>query len=148
MISDWQLPATREELVNQLLVRNAPTAMIAVVERLPSERYESMETLRADLEEISSLDISEIKGTSYEELLELVVRNVGDVDHATKATYHAVVSSVIAGVRQQGKVSSSELGELQTRLEAAFADLRRPMSETYNYEAPRDPKFDLPGKED
>lgn len=147
MISDWQLPATREELVNQLLVREAPTAMIAVIERLPSEHYESMETLRADLDEISRLDISEIQGTTYEELLELVVRNVGDVDHATKATYHAVVASVIAGVREQGKVEASELRDLGTRLEASFADLRRPMSETYNYEAPRDPKFDLPGKE-
>jgi hypothetical protein len=37
---------------------------------------------------------------------------------------------------------------LHDRLLASYAELRRPMSETYDYNAPRNPNFDLPGSTD
>lgn len=142
-----RFPATREELVNQLLVKGAPISLVSVFERLPSGSYESESELRRDVNEISTLDAQEIAGAStFEDLLAIVRRNVGDVDHASKALYGRVVDAVIEGAREQGSLLDSEIRQMRDRLLAGYADLRRPMSETYDYDAPRNPNFDLPSE--
>ena len=144
-VSNVQLPATREELVNQLLVYETPPTIVSVFHRLPRDRYESRDDLSRDVEEISALDIKEIgEARTFEDLLAIVHRNVGDIDHATKALYDRVVDGVIEGAREQGNLSDNEVREMHDRLLGSYADLRKPMSETYDYNAPRNPNFDLP----
>lgn len=140
-------PVTREELVNSLLVDEAPARTISVVHRLPGEVYESAEDLHRDFDEISTLDAEEVgQARTFEDLLAIVRKNVGDVDHATKALYDRVVDGVVEGAREHGNLPETEIRAMHDRLLGSYADLRRPMSESYNYDAPRDPKFDLPGK--
>ena len=138
-------PVTKEELINGLLVRDAPGRMIALVERLPRERYEDRQAVRRDLEEIDRVHAREVAGArSYEELLDVVLRNVGDIRYATKQTYNRVVQRVVHIAQQQGTLAGSDAPAMTQRLEAAFADLRGTMPEVYDEEAPIDPHDDLP----
>ena len=59
-------PVTKEELINGLLVRRAPSRMIAVVERLPRDRYDDRHALRRDLEEIAHVHAREVAGARAE----------------------------------------------------------------------------------
>jgi hypothetical protein len=146
LLAKVRFPVTREELVNQLLVSNAPVSLVSVLERLPADTYQSQDDLKRDVDEISTLDAQEVgNARSYEDLLAIVRRNVGDVDRVSKALYDRVVDAVIEGARQQGNLSNSEIRGMHDRLLASYAELRKPMSETYNYEAPRNPNLDLPG---
>ncbi|MEX2237361.1 MAG: DUF2795 domain-containing protein [Dehalococcoidia bacterium] len=138
-------PVSKEELINKMLVDRAPASILATYDRLPANQYESLERLRADVEEISRLDISEVAGAkTFEQLLEVVRRNVGDVDHVTKAGYLRVVGAVVEAAKTQGGIASGDLAQIRQKLEAAYVDLRRPMSESYNYDAPRNPNYGLP----
>ena len=148
-VASVRFPVTREELVNQLLVNNAPVSLVSLFERLPAGAYESEDQLRSDVDEISTLDAQEIgQARTFEDLLAIVRRNVGDVDHASKALYDRVVDAVIQGARQRGNLPEAEIRRMHDRLLASYADLRRPMSETYDYDAPRNPHFDLPERPD
>jgi hypothetical protein len=142
-------PASKEELINGLLVRNAPARMVALVERLPQARYDSRHHLRQDLEEVSRVHAREVGAArTYDEFLAVVLRHVGDVHHATKEAYNRVVEHVIHIAQQQGTLDRAESRTMQARLEAAFADLRGTMSEVYDYQAPIDPHGDLPRTRD
>jgi AcrR family transcriptional regulator len=142
-------PASKEELINGLLVRNAPARMVALVERLPQARYDSRRHLRQDLEEVSRVHAREVApARTYDDFLAVVLRHVGDIHHATKDAYNRVVEHVIHIARQQGTLDSAESRTMQERLEAAFADLRGTMSEVYDYRAPIDPHGDLPRTQD
>ena len=62
--------------------------MIAVVERLPRDRYDDRQALRRDLEEMAHVHAREVAGArTYDEFLAVVLRHVGDVRHATKDAY-------------------------------------------------------------
>lgn len=138
-------PVTKKELINGLLVRRAPSRMIAVVERLPRDRYDDRHALRRDLEEIAHVHAREVAGArTYDEFLAVVLRHVGDVRHATKDAYNRVVEHVIHIAQQQGTLTSTEARTMQERLDAAFADLRGTMSAVYDERAPIDPHRDLP----
>jgi hypothetical protein len=144
-VSQIAFPATKEELINGLLVRNAPGRMVALVERLPQARYDSRQRLRQDLDEVSQVHAQEVApARSYDDFLAVVVRHVGDVGHTTKEAYNQVVEHVIHVAQQQGTLDSAESRAMQQRLEAAFADLRGTMSDVYDYGAPVDPHGDLP----
>ena len=54
-VSHIAFPASKEELINGLLVRDAPARMVALVERLPRDRYEHRHQLREDLEKKAHL---------------------------------------------------------------------------------------------
>jgi hypothetical protein len=124
-----RFPVTREELVNQLLVSNAPVSLVSLFERLPAGAYETEDALRRDVDEISTLDAQEIgEARTFDELLAIVRRNVGDVDHASKALYDRVVDAVIQGARERGNLADSEIRQLHDRLLASYAELRRPTS--------------------
>jgi hypothetical protein len=141
-------PATKEELINGLLVGNAPGRMVALVERLPQVRYDDRARLRQDLDEVSQVHAREVASArSYDEFLALVLRHVGDVAHTNKQAYNGIVEHVIHIARQQGTLDADEGRAMQQRLEAAFADLRGTMSEVYDYRAPVDPRRDLPRTE-
>jgi hypothetical protein len=144
-VSHIAFPASKEELINGLLVRNAPARMVALVERLPQSRYDSREQLRADLEEVSRVHAREVReARTYDEFLAVVLRHVGDVRHTTKDAYNRVVEHVIHIAERQGTLDSAEARAMHQRLEAAFADLRGTMSEVYDDRAPIDPHRDLP----
>lgn len=144
-ISHVAFPATKEELINGLLVQNAPARMVALVERLPQSRYDSRPQLREDLEEVARVHAREVKAArSYDDFLAVVLRHVGDVRHTTKEAYNRVVEHVIHIAREQGTLDGAEARAMQQRLDAAFADLRGSMSEVYDYRAPIDPHGDLP----
>jgi hypothetical protein len=144
-VSHIAFPASKEELINGLLVRNAPARMVALVERLPQSRYDSREQLRADLEEVSRVHAREVRvARTYDEFLAVVLRHVGDVRHTTKDAYNRVVEHVIHIAERQGTLDSAEARGMEQRLEAAFADLRGTMSEVYDDRAPIDPHRDLP----
>jgi Protein of unknown function (DUF2795) len=148
-VSHIAFPATKEELINGLLVKNAPGRMVALVERLPQARYESRRHLREDLEEISRVHASEVApARTYDDFLAVVLRHVGDVGHTTKEAYNRVVEHVIRIAQRQGTLDSDAASAMQQRLEAAFADLRGTMSEVYDYQAPIDPRGDLPRTQD
>ena len=144
-VSHIAFPASKEELINGLLVRDAPARMVALVERLPGNRYDSRRHLREDLEEVSRVHAREV-GTArtYDEFLAVVLRHVGDVRHTTKEAYNRVVEHVIHISQQQGTLIGAEARAMQQRLDAAFADLRGTMSEVYDDRAPIDPHGDLP----
>jgi hypothetical protein len=119
--------------------------MIAVVERLPRDRYDDRHALRRDLEEIAHVHAREVAGArTYDEFLAVVLRHVGDMRHATKDAYNRVVEHVIHIAQQQGTLTSTEARTMQERLDAAFADLRGTMSAVYDERAPIDPHCDLP----
>jgi AcrR family transcriptional regulator len=144
-VSHITFPASKEELINGLLVRDAPARMVALVERLPRDRYDSRHQLREDLEEVARVHAREV-GTAhtYDEFLAVVLRHVGDVRHTTKEAYNRVVEHVIHLAQQQGTLNGTQARAMQQRLDAAFADLRGTMSEVYDYQAPIDPHGDLP----
>jgi hypothetical protein len=147
-ISHIAFPASKEELVNGLLVRDAPARMVALVERLPQDRYDSRHQLRQDLEEVAHVHAREVEtARTYEDFLGVVLRHVGDVRHTTKEAYNRVVEHVIHIARQQGTLSSADARVMEQRLDAAFADLRGTMSEVYDDRAPIDPHGDLPRTE-
>jgi hypothetical protein len=144
-VSHIAFPASKEELINGLLVRNAPARMVALVERLPRSRYASRRQLRDDLAEVSRVHALEVRAArTYDEFLALVLRHVGDVRHTTKDAYNRVVEHVIHIAQQQGALDSAAAHAMQQRLEAAFAALRGTMSEVYDDRAPIDPHGDLP----
>ena len=148
-VSHIVFPASKEELINGLLVRNAPARMVALVERLPQDNYDSRRHLRQDLEEVSRVHAREVApARTYDDFLAVVLRHVGDIHHATKDAYNRVVEHVIHVARQQGTLDRAESRTMQERLEAAFADLRGTMSEVYDYRAPIDPHGDLPRTQD
>jgi hypothetical protein len=144
-LSHIEFPVTREELINGLLVRDAPGRMIALVERLPKARYHERAEVRRDLVEIDQVHARELAGArSYEELLAVVLRNVGDVRYATKETYNRVVQRVIHVAQQQGTLGPAEARAMELRLDATFADLRGTMPEVYDERVPTNPHDDLP----
>jgi AcrR family transcriptional regulator len=148
-VSHIVFPASKEELINGLLVRNAPARMVALVERLPQARYDSGRHLREDLEEVSRVHAREVApARSFDDFLALVLLHVGDIHHATKEAYNRVVEHVLHIARQQGTLDGAQSRTMQERLEAAFADLRGTMSEVYDYQAPIDPHRDLPRAKD
>ncbi|HEX6509081.1 MAG TPA: DUF2795 domain-containing protein [Chloroflexota bacterium] len=147
-VSHIVFPATKEELVNGLLVRNAPARMVALVERLPQTRYDSRPHLRQDLDEVSRVHAREVApARTYDDFLAVVLRHVGDVRHTTKESYNRVVEHVIHIAQQQRTLSNAEARTMQLRLDAAFADLRGSMTEVYDNSAPIDPHRDLPRTE-
>jgi hypothetical protein len=138
-------PATKEELINGLLARGAPGRMVALVDRLPGDRYDSLRQVREDLEEISKVHAREVApARTYEDFLAVVVRHVGDIRHVTKDRFNRVVAHVIHIAEQQGTLDRTGAEAMRQRLEAAFADLRGTMSEVYDFNAPINPGEDLP----
>lgn len=148
-VSHIAFPSTKEELINGLLVRDAPGRMVALVERLPRSRYDSLQQLRQDLAEVAQVHAQEVEpARTYEEFLAVVIRHVGDVDHTSKDAYNRVVEHVIHIAQRQGTLNAADGHAMQQRLEAAFAELRGTMSEVYDYQAPVDPRGDLPRNRD
>lgn len=144
-VSHLDFPLTREELINGLLVRDAPGRMIALVERLAESRYNTREDLRRDLTELSQVHAREVEpARSYDDFLAVVRRHVGDVTYATKEEYNRVVENVVHIAQQQGTLDRTGADQMQQQLEGAFAHLRGAMSEVYDYQAPIDPHADLP----
>jgi len=144
-VSHLDFPVTKEELINGLLVRDAPGRMVALVERLPQDRYDTRRQLRQDLEGVSQVHAREVAGArTYDEFLAVVLRNVGDIRHTSKESYNRVVAHVIHLAGRQGTLNQAESHAMQQRLEAAFADLRGTMTDVYDYRAPVDPYADLP----
>jgi hypothetical protein len=144
-VAHLEFPVTKEELINGLLATGAPGRMVALVERLPEDRYDSRLDLRNDLEEVSRVHAREVApARTYDEFLRLVIRHVGDVQHTTKDAYNRVVEHVIHVAEQQGTLDSATAQQMRQRLEAAFADLRGTMSEVFDDRAPVDPRDDLP----
>jgi hypothetical protein len=138
-------PTTKEELINGLLSNDAPGRMVALVERLPDDRYKSLGDLLRDLEEVSKIHAREVASArTYEDFLAVVLRHVGDVQHSTKDAFNRVVAHVIQVAERQGTLKGAPAREVEQRLMAAFADLRGTMSEVYDDQAPIDPRDDLP----
>ncbi|HLJ66527.1 MAG TPA: hypothetical protein VKX16_04120 [Chloroflexota bacterium] len=142
-------PVSKEELINGLLVSDAPARMVALVERLPLDRYESRPQLRQDLHEVSRVHAREVApARSYDEFLAVVLRHVGDVRHTTKEAYNRVVEHVVDIAERQGTLSGAAGRAMRQQLEAAFADIRGSMSAVYDDRAPVDPRGDLPNSAD
>jgi hypothetical protein len=138
-------PVTKEEIINGLLTSSAPGRMVALVERLPEDRYSSREHLRHDLEEVSRVHAREVAmAHTYDDFLGVVIRHVGDMRHTSKDAYNRVVAHVIHIAEFQGTLDDTGAQQMQQRLEAAFADLRGTMSEVFDDRAPVDPHDDLP----
>ena len=138
-------PTTKEELINGLLIGSAPARMVALVERLPRDRYDSLQHLRRDLEEVARVHAREVApARTYDDFLAVVIRHVGDVRHTTKDAYNRVVAHVIHIAERQGTLDRASAHQMQQRLEAAFSDLRGTMSEVYDDRAPINPRDDLP----
>ncbi|HEY8686557.1 MAG TPA: hypothetical protein VIO57_13210 [Chloroflexota bacterium] len=148
-VSNIILPVTKEELINGLLVNDAPGRMVALVERLPQDRYDDHQDLRRDLVEVSHVHAREVApARSYDDFLAVVIRHVGDVRHATKEAYNGVVEHVVHIAQQQGNLDAESARAMQQRLEAAFAELRGTMTEVEDDRAPIDPRGDLPRTRD
>jgi hypothetical protein len=144
-ISHVVFPATKEELINGLLVNNAPARMVALVERLPRDRYLHRQELRTDLEEVSRVHAAEVvQAQTYEDFLAVVLRHVGDVRHVTKEAYNRVVDHVIHIAERQGTLDARAARKMRERLDAEYAELRGSMSDVYDYQAPINPRADLP----
>ena len=144
-VSHLAFPAAKEELINGLLAGQAPVRMIALVERLPRDRYADLQSLREDLEEVSRVHASEVSpARTYDDFLAVVIRHVGDLQHTTKDAYNRVVAHVIHIAEQQDILDEASAQAMRQRLEAAFADLRSTMSEVYDDRAPIDPRNDMP----
>ena len=148
-VSHIAFPAGKEELINGLLVRNAPGRMVALVERLPKDKYDTLRHLREDLEEVSRVHAREVAAArTYDDFLAVVLRHVGDVRHTTKDAYNRVVAHVIHIAQMQGTLKAPDSRVMEQRLDAAFADLRGTMTDVYDYQAPVDPHQDLPKTRD
>jgi hypothetical protein len=148
-VSHIAFPVTKEELINGLLVRNAPGRMIALVERLSLDSYDSQQHLRQDLEEVSVVHAREVaQARTYDDFLAVVLQHVGDIRHTTKEAYNRVVAHVIHIAQGQGTLNATDSHAMQQRLEAAFADLRGSMSSVYDDGAPIDPHKDVPRTND
>lgn len=144
-VSHIAFPATKEELINGLLVRDAPARMVALVERLARDRYDSREQLRADLHEVANVHAREVApARSYEDFLKVTLLHVGDVRHTTKEAYNRVVDNVIHIAERQGTLDQAAARAMRLRLDAAYADLRGSMTDVYDDRAPIDPHGDLP----
>ncbi|MGI8827177.1 MAG: DUF2795 domain-containing protein [Chloroflexota bacterium] len=144
-LSHVGFPASKEELINGLLARNAPGRMIALVERLPQDHYQGQRDVRHDLEEVSHVHSQEVApARTYDDFLAVVLRHVGDIHHTSKEAYNRIVEHVIHIAEQQGTLDRSDARAMEQRLDAAFADLRGTMSEVYDYRAPINPRQDLP----
>ncbi|HZT95455.1 MAG TPA: DUF2795 domain-containing protein [Chloroflexota bacterium] len=140
-----RFPVTKEELINGALAENLPGDRIALIERLPRPEYQNREQLNADLEEIAKVTAAEVDpADTYADYLELVIRNVGDVSHATKDTFNRVVEAVLEEARREGRLSDQEAASMRLHLDAAFANLRGSMSEVTDDTASIDPEDDLP----
>ncbi|HVC83076.1 MAG TPA: hypothetical protein VNL35_21520 [Chloroflexota bacterium] len=138
-------PTTKEELINGLLVRDAPGRMIVLVERLAQDSYGSADDLRRDLEEVSRIHAGEVApARTFDDFLSIVVRHVGDVQHVTKDAFNRVAAHVVQIAQDQGNLDSGEGQGMLLRLDAAFADLRQSMTKVYDDHAPIDPHKDLP----
>ncbi len=138
-------PVTKEELINGLLLGDAPGRLIALAERLPQARYEHRSNLRQDLTAIDHLHATEIAGAhTYDQLLAVVLHHVGDIRHTTKDSYNRLVDRVIHIAERQGTLSADEARGIALRLIGAFADLRGTMDEVYDDKAPVNPRDDLP----
>jgi hypothetical protein len=119
--------------------------MVALVERLPQDRYDSRRHLRQDLEEVSHVHAQEVAlARTYDDFLAVVLRHVGDIRHTTKDAYNRIVAHVIHLAQEQGTLEGTDSRAMQQRLEAAFSDLRGSMSAVYDELAPVDPHEDLP----
>jgi hypothetical protein len=138
-------PATKEELINGLLVNDAPGRMVALVERLPRDRYQDRQELREDLEEVSRVHADEVaQARTYDDYLAVVLRHVGDVRHATKEAYNRVVDHVVHIAVRQHMLDERSARQMRERLDAEYAELRGSMSEVYDNQAPINPRADLP----
>jgi hypothetical protein len=145
LIDRVQYPVTKEELINALLTESAPTHEVALADRLPQARYQSKREIEDDLEEISRVHEAEIAAAeTFEDYLQQVVRHVGDVTHTTKSDYNRVVERIVNIALSLGKLSAGEAHDMRVRLEAAFADVREPMTAVEDPSAPVDPTQDLP----
>ena len=121
-VSNIIFPVTKEELINGLLVNDAPGRMVAVVERLPEDRYDNRQDLRRDLAEVSHVHAREVSpARSYDDFLAVVIRHVGDVRHTTKEAYNGVVEHVVHIAQQQGNLDAESARAMQQRLEAALS---------------------------
>jgi len=140
-----KLPVTKEELINGLLVSEAPGFEIALIERLPRTRYESRSVLLLDLEEISHVHGNEVaQATGYDDYLRLVLEHVGDIGHATKVVFNRTAEAVARSAQIQGRLSLEEAEALRDRLDSEFARLRGSMTDVTDGAAPVDPRQDLP----
>jgi flagellar motility protein MotE (MotC chaperone) len=145
LINRVEYPVTKEELVNALLAENAGSHEVALADRLPRSRYKSKREVEEDLEEISRVHEAEIApAETFQDYLEQVIRHVGDVTHTTKASYNSVVDRVVKIAQSQGKLDETQAREMRLKLEAAFADVRGPMTLVEDPSAPLDPTEDLP----
>ncbi len=145
LINRVEYPVTKEELVNALLAENAGSHEVALADRLPRLRYKSKREVEEDLEEISRVHEAEIAAAeTFQDYLEQVIRHVGDVTHTTKASYNSVVDRVVKIAQSQGKLDETQAREMRLKLEAAFADVRGPMTLVEDPSAPLDPTEDLP----
>lgn len=144
-LSHIGVPVTKEELINGLLVANAPGRLVDVVERLPRDRYQSHEELRRDVDDISRVLGREVASAhTFEEFLPIVIKHTGDVRYATKDRYNRVVEHVIHLAQVEGSLDAESAQDMSRRLEAAFADIRGSMTSVTNDEAQIDPMRDLP----
>src|SRR5664279_1092855 len=88
-LAQVMFPASKEALINALLVAEAPRRAMALAERLPRDRYTSWDQLRQDLDEVSRLQIAEVRAAhGYDDYQAIVTRHVGDIRHATKEAYN------------------------------------------------------------
>jgi hypothetical protein len=144
-LAQVMFPASKEALINALLVAEAPRRAMALAERLPRDRYTSWDQLRQDLDEVSRLQIAEVRAAhGYDDYQAIVTRHVGDIRHATKEAYNRVAAQVVEVARQEGRLGSADAGQMLDRLRSAFADMRGSMSEVYDEDAPVDPLEGLP----
>ncbi len=144
-VAHMVFPTTKEELINGLLVSEAPGRMVALVERLPRNRYDSRRHLRQDLEEVTQLHGHEVASArTYDDFLAVVLRHVGDIQHTSKDAFNRVVAHIMHSAERQGTLDQAGAQQMGQRLEAAFADLHGTMSEVYDDRAPIDPREDLP----
>ena len=140
-----EYPVSKEEIINGLLADNAPAYEVALVDRLPHKAYESSRAVLGDLAEVTRIHGDEIQAAqSYEDYLQLVIRHVGDVAHATKEVFNATAARIVRMAERMGKLTDSQAREIELRLDAAFANLRGSMSTVTDDSAPTDPREDLP----
>jgi hypothetical protein len=144
-VSTVIFPTTKEEIINGLLASEAPGRVVALVERLPADHYNSSQRLLSDIDEVSRVHIQEVaQARTYEDFLAIVLRHVGDIRHSSKDAFNRVVAHVIHMAEEQLVLDEGTAQRTQQQLEAAFAGLRGTMSEVFDDNAPVDPKEDLP----
>ena len=145
MVERVVLPASKEELINTVLVENATGSVIELFERLPRDRYDSQELLSSDLRELSQVHSDEVSGAkTFNDFLSAVLLHAGDVQHISKDAFNAIVDRVIGIAERDGDVDKKDGEEMRHRLYATYVDLRKGMTEVYNDAAPINPNEDLP----